>query len=57
LENRLVLRDQERNQRERNRRTLKQFSLSIEGVERFLRKEHPDRIEACFRGVLALDAD
>jgi hypothetical protein len=57
LENRLLLRDKGRSQRERNRRTLKQLALSIEGVERFLRNEPRERIDACIRGVLALDVD
>jgi hypothetical protein len=57
LENRwdLAGRDALARRREKHRRVLKQFALSMEGVERFVRGEQADRVESCARGVLALE--
>lgn len=41
--------------RQKHRRILKQLALSIEGVERFIRKEPLPRVEECVRGVLSLE--
>ena len=56
-ENRLRLLDRPAlaRRRQKHRRILRQFALSIEGVERFVRKEELSRIEECVRGVLSLE--
>jgi hypothetical protein len=51
----LASRDALKRRREKHRRVLKQFALSLEGVERFLRGEPTQRVEACVRGVLSLE--
>jgi len=57
VENRweLASRDALKRRREKHRRVVKQFALSVEGVERFLRREAAGNIEMCVRGVLSLE--
>lgn len=56
-ENRLRLLDRPAlaRRRQKHRRVLRQFALSMEAVERFIRKEELGRVEECVRGVLALE--
>jgi protein phosphatase len=57
-ENRLRLFDRPalKRRREKHRRVLRQFALSVEGVERFIRGDGLDRVAECVRGVLALES-
>jgi hypothetical protein len=43
------------NRRNKHRRILKQFALSVEGVERFIKREPLARVQECVRGVLSLE--
>lgn len=43
------------NRRNKHRRILRQFALSIEGVERFIKREPLSRVQECVRGVLSLE--
>jgi len=42
--------------REKHRRVLKQFALSIQGVERFVARDSIERIQECVRSVAALES-
>lgn len=57
IENRwdLASRDATKRRREKHRRVLKQAALSIEAVERFVRRDPPGEIENCVRALLSLD--
>jgi hypothetical protein len=56
-ENRLNLlgRDALARRRQKRRRVIRQFALSIEAAERFVRKEELARVEECVRAILSLE--
>lgn len=51
----LANRDAVKRRREKHRRVLKQLALSIEGVERFVRREPASQVENCARSILSLE--
>ena len=58
LENRWNLSDRDalKRRREKHRRVVKQLLLSVEGVERFIRRRPLGEVENCVRTIMSLDA-